>query len=152
MFHDEAARAHGNRVLGLLLGSGDAAAMLVGAGRRASRLERGHRARDAAGTGGADAWRRSPPSAKSTLGALLARMPSLGRWSKGSPHADLADILRRRCGAGPIASRTLPRAVRRRLARAGGFGGLGAIGWYVRFMLLRPASSGSAPAARPRLR
>ena len=83
--------------------------------------------------------------AKSALGALLARMPSLGRWSKGSPHADLADILRRRCGAGPYSSRKLPRAVRGCLAHAGRFGGFGALGWYARFMLLRPAAKALRP-------
>jgi hypothetical protein len=69
-------------------------------------------------------------------------MPSLGHWSKGSPHADLADILRRGCGGGPHSPRQLPRAVRRCLAQAGSFG---ALGWYVRFMLLRPASVALRP-------
>lgn len=82
-----------------------------------------------------------------TLGAFLERMPSLGAWSKGSPHADLADILRRGCGAGPHGPAQLPRAVRRLLARAGGFGSLGVGGWYVRYMLLRPAARMARPLA-----
>ena len=138
IFHDEAARAHGNRMLDLLIGPADARSMLAA-----------HIARRA-GVGEDTVAAMLPGLAvltlatlasrvRSTLGALLAAMPSLGPWSKGSPHADLADILRRRCGGGPYASRQLYRVVRRRLARAGGFGSFGVIGWYARHMLLRPA-------------
>jgi hypothetical protein len=144
LFEDDAARADGNRVLGLLLGGGDARTMLstgvagrTGVGESAvSSMLPGLAALTLA---------TLAASAKSTLGTLLARMPSLGRWSKGSPHADLADILRRRCGAGPYSSRKLPKVVRRCLAQAGRFGSFGAAGWYVRFMLLRPAAKALRP-------
>jgi hypothetical protein len=69
--------------------------------------------------------------AKSGLGEILARTPPLGRLSRGSPHADLADILRRRCGAGPYSPRALPRIVRRTVARAGGFASRGGVAWYL---------------------
>jgi hypothetical protein len=144
LFEDEAARADGNRVLALLLGGGDARTM----------LSTGVAGRTGVGESAVSAMLPALAAltlatlaarAKSTLGALLARMPSLGRWSKGSPHADLADILRRGCGAGPYSSRKLPKVVRRCLARAGRFGSFGVPGWYVRFMLLRPASKALRP-------
>src|SRR5206468_688923 len=69
--------------------------------------------------------------AKSPLGEILERTPPLGRLSRGSPHADLADILRRRCGAGPYSPRALPRTVRRTIARAAGFSPRGAVSWYL---------------------
>lgn len=72
------------------------------------------------------------------LDGILAQVPPQGRWSRGSPHADLSDIMRRRCGAGAYSPRALPKAVRRALGRAAGFGRGGVGGWYVRFMLLRP--------------
>jgi len=78
--------------------------------------------------------------ANGDLGKVLGVMPSLGRWSRGDPHADLADILRRGCGAGPYAKRKLRRVVRRALARAGGFKPRGVLRWYLHFML-RPAIS-----------
>jgi Bacterial protein of unknown function (DUF937) len=144
LFEDAAARADGNRVLALLLGGGDARTMLsTGVAGRIGISE----ATVAAMLPGLAALTLATLAAraKSTLGALLARMPALGRWSKGSPHADLADILRRGCGAGPYSSRKLPKVVRRCLARAGRFGGFGAAGWYVRFMLLRPAAKALRP-------
>lgn len=74
------------------------------------------------------------------LGEILAVMPPLGRWSRGSPHADLADILRRRCGGGPYAPAKLRRVVRRAVAQAAGFPPRGAVRWYVHFMLIRRAA------------
>jgi hypothetical protein len=144
LFQDEAARTDGNRVLALLLGAGDARTMLsIGV---AGRTGVGESAVSAMLPGlAALTLATLAARAKHTLGALLARMPSLGRWSKGSPHADLADILRRGCGGGPHSGRQLPRVVRRCLAHAGRFGGLGALGWYVRFMLLRPAAKALRP-------
>jgi hypothetical protein len=137
LFHDEAARADGERMLALLLGLGDARAML--ATRIARRTGVGEKTVAAILPGLAVLSLANLASrARSTLGALLAVMPSLGPWSKGSPHADLADILRRRCGGGRYASRQLYRAVRQRLARAGGFGSFGVLGWYARYAL-RPA-------------
>jgi hypothetical protein len=69
--------------------------------------------------------------ARSGLGEILAKVPPLGRLSRGNAHADLAGILRRRCGAGPYSPRALPRAVRRVLARAAGFPARGPIAWYL---------------------
>lgn len=144
IFHDDAARADGDRILDLLVGPSDAQATLVAQIARQTGVGEDTVAAMLPGlavlTLAALATR-----ARGTLGALLAVMPSLGRWSKGNPHADLADILRRRCGGGPYASRQLYRTVRRRLARAGGFGNFGGIGWYARYMLLRPASVALRP-------
>jgi hypothetical protein len=83
---------------------------------------------------------RVAAGAKNGLDAVLAALPSLGRWSRGSPHADLADILRRGCGAGPYGPARLRRVVRSAIARAAGFPPRGALRWYVQFMLVRPAS------------
>jgi hypothetical protein len=144
VFHDDAARAHGDHILDLLVGAPDARATLAAQIARRAGVGEDTVAAMLPGlavlTLSALATR-----AKGTLGALLAVMPSLGRWSKGSPHTDLADILRRRCGGGPYASRQLCRIVRRRLAEAGGFGSFGAIGWYARYMLLRPISVALRP-------
>jgi hypothetical protein len=77
--------------------------------------------------------------AKSSFGELLCRMPSLGAQSLGNPYADLSDIVRRGCGAGPYASRALRRLARRALLQAAGLPGGGALGWYARFLVGRPA-------------
>ena len=151
LFHDDAALAHGDRILDRLIGPADARATL--AAKIAGRAGVSEDTVAAMLPGLAVLTLATLASrARSTLGALLAVMPSLGRWSKGSPHADLADILRRRCGGGPYASRQLFRVVRRRLARAGGFGSFGAIGWYARYMLLRPASMAMRPLVDRALR
>jgi hypothetical protein len=84
---------------------------------------------------------------RSALGEILAVMPSLGRWSRGSPHADLADILRRRCGGGPYAPARLRRVVRRAVAHAAGFPARGALRWYLQFMAVRPAALLARPIA-----
>ena len=47
--------------------------------------------------------------------------------------------------AGPTPAASCTGVVRRRLARAGGFGSFGGIGWYARYMLLRPASAALRP-------
>jgi hypothetical protein len=86
------------------------------------------------------AMQRVAAGAKNGLDAVLAAMPSLGRCSRGSPHADLADILRRGCGAGPYGPGRLRRVVRTAIARAAGFPPRGALRWYLQFMLVRPAS------------
>jgi Bacterial protein of unknown function (DUF937) len=72
------------------------------------------------------------------LGDVLSALPALGRRSRGSPHADLADIVRRGCGAGPYAPAKLRRTVRRRIAQAADFPARGLISWYGQFILLRP--------------
>ena len=74
------------------------------------------------------------------LGDVLNVLPALGRRSRGSPHADLADIIRRGCGAGPYAPGKLRRTVRRRIAQAADFPARGPLSWYGRFMVVRPLS------------
>jgi hypothetical protein len=74
------------------------------------------------------------------LGDVLNVLPALGRRSRGSPHADLADIVRRGCGAGPYAPAKLRRTVRRRIAQAADFPARGLLSWYGQFILLRPLS------------
>ena len=74
------------------------------------------------------------------LGDVLNVLPALGRLSRGSPHADLADIVRRGCGAGPYAPGKLRRTVRRRIAQAADFPARGPLSWYGRFMVVRPLS------------
>jgi|GEM_PF-4306725 len=84
------------------------------------------------------AMARLAERSQDSLGPILGALPPQGRWSRGNPHADLADILRRRCGAGPYPPAKLRRVVRRALARAGGFRPRGPVRWYVQFMLARP--------------
>jgi hypothetical protein len=151
LFHDDAARAHGDRILGLLIGASDARTALAAQIARRSGVSETTVAVMLTGLA-VLALATLAARARSRLGALLAVMPPLGPWSKGNPHADLADILRRRCGGGPYASRQLVRAVRRRLARAGGFGSFGAVGWYARYMLLRPANQALCPLVDRALR
>ena len=86
------------------------------------------------------AMARLAAGASKGLGEVLAVMPPLGCWSRGSPHADLADILRRGCGGGPYAPARLRRAVRRAVAAPAGFPPRGALRWYVHFLLVRPLS------------
>lgn len=79
-------------------------------------------------------------AAHTGLDDILNVLPALGRRSRGSPHADLADIVRRGCGAGPYAPAKLRRAVRRRIAQAAGFPAHGLLSWYGQFILVRPLS------------
>ena len=72
------------------------------------------------------------------LSDVLNALPALGRRSRGSPHADLADIVRRGCGAGPYAPAKLRRTVRRRIAQAADFPARGLLSWYGQFILVRP--------------
>jgi hypothetical protein len=74
------------------------------------------------------------------LGGVLDVLPPLGRHSRGSPYADLADIVRRGCGAGPYAPARLRRVVRRCIAQAASFPARGPLSWYVQFILVRPLS------------
>ena len=131
-------RADGNAILGHILGSKDRSRAVAARAARQARLGdevvRSMLPGLAAVTMGGLAVR-----ANGGLGEVLGAMPSLGRWSRGNPHADLADILRRGCGAGPYARGKLRRVVRRALARAGGFKPRGALRWYLHFMLVRPA-------------
>jgi hypothetical protein len=86
--------------------------------------------------------------ANGSLGEVLGVVPPLGRWSRGDPHADLADILRRGCGAGPYARGKLRRVVRGVLARAGGFKPRGAVRWYMHFLLRPIMTRGQGIASR----
>ena len=72
------------------------------------------------------------------LSDVLNALPALGRRSRGSPHADLANIVRRGCGAGPYAPGKLRRTVRRRIALAADFPARGLLSWYGQFILVRP--------------
>ena len=72
------------------------------------------------------------------LDDILNVLPALGRRSRGSPHADLADIVRRGCGAGPYAPAKLRRAVRGRIAQAANFPARGLLSWYGQFVVVRP--------------
>jgi uncharacterized protein DUF937 len=136
---EEMVRTDGNAILSHILGTKDRSRALAARVAREARLS----------------WRtvvsmlpalavmamaRLAAGAKTGLGEILAVTPSLGRWSCGSPHADLADILRRGCGAGPYGPAKLRRVVRRAIARAAGFRPRGALRWYLQFMLVRPAS------------
>ena len=149
LFEDEAARADGNRVLGLLLGARRCTRHAVDG--VAGRMPESSESAVSAMLPGLAALTLATLAAraKSTLGALLARMPSLGTLEQGQParrpRRHPAPALR----GGPLFQPQAARVVRRCLARAGRFGGFGALGWYVRFMLLRPAAQGSPPAARP---
>jgi Bacterial protein of unknown function (DUF937) len=134
VFRDQAACADGNAILGHILGS-----------KERSRTVAARAARQA-GLGQEVVRSMLPGLAAVTMGRLAGRangglvevlgvVPSLGPRSRGDPHADLADILRRGCGAGPYAKGKLRRVVRRVLARAGGFKPRGAVRWYMHFML-----------------
>ena len=144
VFRDAAVCADGNAILGHILGSKDRSrAVAARAARQAGlgdEVVRSMLPGLAAVAMGGLAMR-----ANGGLGEVLGAMPSQGRWSCGNAHADLADILRRGCGAGPYAKGKLRRVVRRVLARAGGFKPRGALRWYLHFMLIRPAM-----APRPR--
>ncbi len=130
LFRDEAARSHGNAILGLLLGSKDRSRTLAAQAARRCGLDQRRVCAMLPGLG-AVSMATLAVRAKSSLGEILERVPALGRLSRGSPHADLAGILRRRCGAGPYSPRALPRAVRRAIAGAAGFAPRGPVAWYV---------------------
>lgn len=136
LFLDEAPRRDGEEILARLVGTEERSRAL--AARAASQC-------------GADAGEIAamlPHLAVAAVGSLaqrcnarlkpiLAQVPPLGRLSRGSLHADLAGILRRRCGAGFYSPRTLPRAVRRAITGAAASRTFGLPAWYVRFMFGR---------------
>lgn len=135
-FHSEAVRADGNAVLGRLLGSKDASRTLAARAARRTGLEAAQIAAMLpflAGTVMSELARRTEISLKH----VLAELPPLGRLSRDEPYADLADILRRRCGAGAYSPRALPRVTRQGLAEAAGFANHGVLIWYARFMVVR---------------
>jgi hypothetical protein len=133
---DEAARRDGEAILAQLLGTKDAGRMLAARAAGQCRVDADaiatmlpHLAVAAVGglAGGCNA----------RLAGVLAQVPPLGRLGRGSPHADLAAILRRRCGAGVYSPRALPRAVRRAIAGAAASPGRRAAAWYMRFLVGR---------------
>jgi hypothetical protein len=132
----EMVRTDGNAVLRHVLGTEDRSQALAARAAREAGLS-GRTVASMLPALAVIAMARVAAGAKTSLGEVLAAVPSLGG---GSPHADLADILRRGCGAGPYAPAKLRRAVRRAVARAAGFPPRGALRWYLQFMLVRPAS------------
>jgi hypothetical protein len=139
VFVDTAVEADGNAILARSVGSKDASRALAARIGRRSRLPPSL-VRRALPYLAAVSMAGLALRAQAALGEIIAQVPELGRFSRGSPHADLAAILRRRCGAGKYSPRMLPRAVRRALARAGGFSNAGVIVWYARFMGGRPTA------------
>jgi hypothetical protein len=135
----EMVRTDGNAVLADVLGTKDRSRALASRAAREAGLN-GRTVLSMLPALAVIAMERVAAGAKNDLDAVLAAMPSLGRGSRGSPHADLADILRRGCGAGPYGPAKLRRVVRRAIARATGFPPRGALRWYLQFMLVHPAS------------
>ena len=131
VFRDEAARKDGEAILGHILGSKDRSrTVAVRVARQtgvSDRMVRDMLPGLAAVSMGSLALR-----AKTMLADIVAQVPPLGRLSRGSPHADLADILRRSCGAGRYGPTELRRRVRRALSRAAGSTG-GVASWYAGF-------------------
>ena len=132
----EAIAAEGNAILSHVLGSADRSRA------RSARLPSGGLAwgdgrSSAARLGGDRHGRarrpRAPRPGRSPEHPAAARTPE-----PRSPPADLADILRRGCGAGPYAPAKLRRVVRQSIARAAHFPARSALGWYLQFMLVRP--------------
>lgn len=133
VFTDAAARRDGDAILGHLLRSKHASRALAARVARRSGVDATTVVRMlpclAAVTMGTLAVRGLPG-----LDAIVANVPPLGRLSRGNAHADLASILRRRCGAGHYSPRALPRAVRRVIAGPAGFSGGSIFAWYFKFM------------------
>jgi hypothetical protein len=152
---DPATRADGEAILEHILGSrGRSAAVAARVARRSGASKR--TARSMLPILAVIAMAAMESRGQGPLGEILAVMPLLGRRSRGSPHADLADILRRRCGGGPYAPAKLRRVVRRAVARATGFPARGAVRWYLQFILIRraiePSRQIAARAFRTRAR
>lgn len=147
IFRDAAVRADGNAILGHILGSKDRSRALAARAARQARLGE-EMVRSMLPALAAVAMAGLAVRASGGLGEVLRVMPSLGRWSRGGPHADLADILRRGCGGGPYAPAKLRRVVRRAFARAAGFRPRGAARWYLHFMLGRLIAPARWIAAR----
>jgi hypothetical protein len=147
VFRDQAACADGNAILGHVLGSKDRSRAVAARAARQAGLGQ-EVVRSMLPGLAAVAMGRLAGRANGSLGEVLGVVPPLGRWSRGDPHADLADILRRGCGAGPYARGKLRRVVRRVLARAGGFKPRGAVRWYMHFMLRPVVTRGQGIASR----
>lgn len=69
--------------------------------------------------------------ANGELAELHMRMPQLLHFSRDSMHEEIADVIRRRCGAGPYGRVHLRRNARNILADACGYRGRGATSWYL---------------------
>jgi hypothetical protein len=139
LFRDEDALREGEAILALLFGTKDARRAL------AARLVR-QSGVDAARIAGilphlaVVAMAGLARRCHAGLSEILAQVPPLGRLSRGGPHADLAAILRRSCGAGAYSPYALPRAVHRAIAGRAASRGHSAAVWYVRFMIGRTAA------------
>jgi hypothetical protein len=137
--HDAAVHADGNAILRHILGTEDRSRALAARICRATQLGEPAVA-SMLPVLAVLVMARLAAGASKGVGEVLAVMPPLGRWSRGSAHADLADILRRGCGGGPYAPARLRRAVRGAIAGPAGFVARGALRWYAHFLLLRPLS------------
>jgi hypothetical protein len=131
--HSLQVRADGNVVLEEIVGSRERVRALRERVEREGRLGEG-RAELVLPALAAVAMSRLASRARDSLAEVVWVMPSLGRWSLGEPHLDLADILRRKCGAGPYGPAKLRRVVRHAVARTAGFEPHGPLRWYLRFM------------------
>jgi|SoiMethySBSTD1v2_1073268.scaffolds.fasta_scaffold86773_2 hypothetical protein len=147
VFRDQAACADGNAILGHILGSKERSRAVAARAARQAGLEQ-EVVRSMLPGLAAVIMGRLAGRANGSLGEVLGVVPPLGRWGRGEPHADLADILRRGCGAGPYARGKLRRVVRGVLARAGGFTPRGAVRWYMHFMLRPVMTRGQSIASR----
>jgi hypothetical protein len=147
VFRDQAACADGNAILGHILGSKERSRAVAARAARQAGLEQ-EVVRSMLPGLAAVIMGRLAGRANGSLGEVLGVVPPLGRWGRGEPHADLADILRRGCGAGPYARGKLRRVVRGVLARAGGFAPRGAVRWYMHFMLRPVMTRGQSIASR----
>jgi hypothetical protein len=139
LFLDEAARRDGEEILARLLGTKDASRAVAARVARQCGVDAGQIAGLLPHLAVA-AMAGLALRCNAGLAGILAQVPPLGRLSRGSPHADLAAILRRRCGAGAYSPRALPRAVRRAIAGGAASRGRGTAVWYVRFMIGRRAA------------
>jgi hypothetical protein len=135
----ETVRADGNAILRHILGAEDHSRSLATRVSRAAGLGE-QAAASMLPALAVVAMARLAADANKALAEVLVCLPPLGSLSRGGPHADLADILRRGCGAGPYAPARLRRVVRRALSRAAGFPPRGAARWYLHFMVVRPLS------------
>lgn len=136
-------RAHGEAVADLLSAnraSLDAAVDLAARRSGASPDDVRNRALELLGRHMQEFARR----ADTALRELHARMPLLPHASQSSMHEEIADVIRRRCGAGPYGRVQLRRHVRGVLADACGYRGRGVTSWYLGRML--------APLGHVRLR
>jgi hypothetical protein len=138
-FAEAGARSEGEAILARFLGGGEQICALA---HRVAALTGVDRVRVQAMLPSLAALAIAGLAARATgLAAILKVIPPLGRAAEGTPLADLAGILRRRCGVGPYAARRLRRLVRRELAAAGGFRCDGVASWYMRRMFARPLLS-----------